>query len=121
MTNIIVYVFRPVYADVKFNFDRSCNLSCPSCRSVAYMANGEEIDFIDEKINDIVDIYGKNLEFIYLSGTADPFASKSFKKFLSVVINKPVFLGLIYYLKLVLDDFSSSSLRFINSTMSLRK
>lgn len=68
--------------NVNFAFDRSCNLSCPSCRSVAYMANGEEIDFIDETIDDIVEIYGKNLEFIYLSGTADPFASKSFRKFL---------------------------------------
>jgi len=68
--------------NVNFAFDRSCNLSCPSCRSVAIMANGQEIDFIDKTINGIVEIYGKKLEFIYLSGTADPFASKSFRKFL---------------------------------------
>jgi MoaA/NifB/PqqE/SkfB family radical SAM enzyme len=68
--------------NINFAFDRSCNLSCPSCRSVAIMANGQEIDFIDKTINGIVEIYGKKLEFIYLSGTADPFASKSFRKFL---------------------------------------
>ena len=68
--------------NVNFAFDRSCNLSCPSCRNFAVMANGEEIDIIDENINNIIDTFGKNLKFIYLSGTADPFASKSFRKFL---------------------------------------
>ena len=80
--DFIIEKYKKGPTNINFAFDRSCNLSCPSCRSVAIMANGEEIDFIDETINDIVDTYGKNLEFIYLSGTADPFASKSFRKFL---------------------------------------
>ena len=85
--------FRPVnnfnssdYKDgptnINFAFDRSCNLSCPSCRNVAIMADGTELEFIDDTINKIVDIYGKNIKMLYLSGSADPFASKSIRKLL---------------------------------------
>jgi hypothetical protein len=35
--------------NINFAFDRSCNLSCPSCRNTAIMANGEEVEFIDKK------------------------------------------------------------------------
>jgi wyosine [tRNA(Phe)-imidazoG37] synthetase (radical SAM superfamily) len=46
------------------------------------MADGTELEFIDNTINKIVDIYGKNIKMLYLSGTADPFASKSIRKLL---------------------------------------
>ena len=68
--------------NINFAFDRSCNLTCPSCRNVAIMADGSELEFIDNTINKIVDIYGKNMTMLYLSGTADPFASKSIRKLL---------------------------------------
>jgi MoaA/NifB/PqqE/SkfB family radical SAM enzyme len=68
--------------NINFAFDRSCNLSCPSCRNVAIMANGEELEFIDKTINRIQLKYGKHLKMLYLSGSADPFASKSIRKFL---------------------------------------
>jgi hypothetical protein len=68
--------------NVNFAFDRSCNLTCPSCRNVAIMADGTELEFIDNTINKIVNIYGKNITTLYLSGTADPFASKSIRKLL---------------------------------------
>ncbi len=68
--------------NINFAFDRSCNLTCPSCRNVAIMADGTELEFIDDTINKIVDIYGKNIKMLYLSGTADPFASKSIRKLL---------------------------------------
>ena len=68
--------------NVNFAFDRSCNLSCPSCRNVAIMANGEELEFIDKTINKIVNVYGKNIRMLYLSGSSDPFASKSIRNLL---------------------------------------
>ena len=68
--------------NINFAFDRSCNLSCPSCRNVAIMANGDEIEFIDDTINKIQKVYGKSIKMLYLSGSADPFASKSLRKFL---------------------------------------
>jgi len=68
--------------NINFAFDRSCNLSCPSCRNFAIMADGEELEFIDETINKIINVYGKNIKMLYLSGSADPFASKSLRKLL---------------------------------------
>ena len=68
---------------INYSFDRSCNLSCPSCRTDKIMANGREIDEIDWTIKEIENAYGQNLHGLYLSGTADPFASKSFRKLLT--------------------------------------
>jgi MoaA/NifB/PqqE/SkfB family radical SAM enzyme len=76
------YEFKNGPTNLNFAFDRSCNLSCPSCRNFAIMANGEEIEFIDETIDKITETLGLSIKMIYLSGTADPFASKSFRKFL---------------------------------------
>jgi molybdenum cofactor biosynthesis enzyme MoaA len=46
------------------------------------MANGREIDFIDDTIDKITSKYGSSIKMLYLSGSADPFASKSIRKFL---------------------------------------
>lgn len=66
-----------------YGFDRSCNLSCPSCRTEKIMANSNEIGKIDWIIKEIETNYGDDLQGLYLSGTADPFASKSFRKLLT--------------------------------------
>jgi sulfatase maturation enzyme AslB (radical SAM superfamily) len=68
--------------NVNFAFDRSCNLSCPTCRNVAIMANGEEIEFIDKTMSRVINEFGKSITMLYLSGSADPFASKSIRKLL---------------------------------------
>jgi hypothetical protein len=81
-TNFNINDYKKGPTNINFAFDRSCNLSCPSCRNVAIMADGTELEFIDDTINKIVDVYGKNIKMLYLSGSADPFASKSFRKFL---------------------------------------
>lgn len=67
---------------INFAFDRSCNLSCPSCRTTVIMANGEELEFINTNIEKIIKKFGKSIKTLYLSGSADPFASKSIRKFL---------------------------------------
>lgn len=68
---------------INYSFDRSCNLSCPSCRTDKIMAGTNEIKKIEWVINEIENVYGKELKGLYLSGTADPFASKSFRKLLT--------------------------------------
>lgn len=67
---------------INYSFDRSCNLSCPSCRSESIMANGDELNKIDWITKEIENAYGDKLTGLYISGTADPFASKSFRKLL---------------------------------------
>jgi MoaA/NifB/PqqE/SkfB family radical SAM enzyme len=68
--------------NINIAFDRSCNLSCPSCRTDKIMSNENDIVFIDNMIEQISDKFGKHLTLLYLSGSADPFASKSIRKFL---------------------------------------
>ena len=68
--------------NINFAFDRSCNLSCPTCRNVVMMADGTELEFVENTMNDVINTFGKNIKYIYLSGSADPFASKTFRKFL---------------------------------------
>lgn len=68
--------------NINFAFDRSCNLSCPSCRTNTIMADGAELEFIDNTLNKVVNVYGENIRTLYLSGSADPFASKSFRNLL---------------------------------------
>jgi MoaA/NifB/PqqE/SkfB family radical SAM enzyme len=78
--NLEDYIDGP--KSLNFAFDRSCNLSCPTCRTSMIMANGSEIDFVESKLGEVVTHLGSSVELIYLSGTADPFASKTFRNFL---------------------------------------
>lgn len=68
---------------INYSFDRSCNLSCPSCRTESIMAGGGELKRIEWITTEIENTYGKELKGLYISGTADPFASKSFRKLLT--------------------------------------
>lgn len=63
-------------------FDRSCNLKCPSCRLDFINYLGEDRISVDYKLTQIETQIGKNLRYLYLSGSADPFYSKSFRQFL---------------------------------------
>ena len=67
---------------VHMSFDRSCNLKCPSCRVESIMANGEKLEKIDLTIEKMEELYSNSVETIYCSGTADPFASKSYRNYL---------------------------------------
>jgi wyosine [tRNA(Phe)-imidazoG37] synthetase (radical SAM superfamily) len=68
---------------INYSFDRSCNLTCPTCRTNTIMANGEELDKIEWVMKEIETTYGSDLKGLYISGTADPFASKTFRKLLT--------------------------------------
>jgi MoaA/NifB/PqqE/SkfB family radical SAM enzyme len=67
---------------INFTFDDSCNFRCPSCRLGPIMANQKEAKEIDKIVNFINDNYSKDCRRIVITGSGDPFASKSFRKFL---------------------------------------
>ncbi len=66
----------------QMSFDRTCNYKCPSCRNKMIVASSEEIKEIDRKIIEFEDAYSTSIETIYCSGTADPFASVSYRNYL---------------------------------------
>ena len=67
---------------VNFCFDRSCNYQCPSCRQGLINYYGKDRDNVEKKLKEVNDILSDKINTIYLSGSADPFYSKSFRKFL---------------------------------------
>jgi hypothetical protein len=68
--------------EINFSFDRSCNFKCPSCRTDYIIANGERMDQIQLTINEIENTFSESVELLYISGTADAFASPSYRKYL---------------------------------------
>jgi len=67
---------------VNFCFDRSCNLQCPSCRSELINYLGKDRNSVDEKLRQVNEEISPTIKRLYLSGSADPFFSKSFRQFL---------------------------------------
>lgn len=67
---------------VNFCFDRSCNLQCPSCRSELINYLGKDRVGVDDKLRQVNDEISETIKRLYLSGSADPFFSKSFRQFL---------------------------------------
>ena len=67
---------------VNFCFDRSCNLACPSCRTEFINVHGKERQSVEDKMRQVDEELCDDIEIMYLSGTADPFFSNSYRKFL---------------------------------------
>ena len=67
---------------VNFCFDRSCNLQCPSCRNELINYLGKDRNSVDEKLKQVNEEVSQTIKKLYLSGSADPFYSKSFRQFL---------------------------------------
>ncbi len=59
-------------------YDSSCNLACPSCRTEVRMANKEERLANDKLFEEVLGELGEGLEFINITGSGDPFASRHF-------------------------------------------
>ncbi len=77
-------LYKPI-SEIKtfgFCFDRSCNLQCPSCRSELVNYLGKDRDGVDEKLRQVNEELSGTIKRLYLSGSADPFYSKSFRQFL---------------------------------------
>lgn len=67
---------------INFCFDRSCNLQCPSCRIDFINYIDKDREGVEEKLKQVNKELSSNIKNLYLSGTADPFYSKSFRQFL---------------------------------------
>lgn len=67
---------------LQMSFDRTCNYKCPSCRINMIVANSDGIKRINSTIEEMENAYSNSIETIYCSGTADPFASVSYRKYL---------------------------------------
>ena len=67
---------------INFTFDRSCNLRCPSCRLETIMEKPDEVREIDKIIDFINSGYSRDCRRIVITGSGDPFASKSFRRFM---------------------------------------
>jgi MoaA/NifB/PqqE/SkfB family radical SAM enzyme len=76
--------FRNIKGPQRLNlcFDRSCNLSCPSCRKDIIIANNKELEENQDILIQISKEFHDTVKTLYLSGSADPFASKTFKNLL---------------------------------------
>jgi len=67
---------------IQMSFDRTCNFKCPSCRVDMIVADSDKIKTVNLTIEEIEEAYSDSIEMIYCSGTADPFASVSYRNFL---------------------------------------
>ena len=75
------YLFSPIKS-VKFNFDQSCNLQCPSCRTEKINYEGVKRYKAEQLIKKIEEQISRGLEEIVTSGSGDPFFSRTFRKWL---------------------------------------
>lgn len=67
---------------LKFNFDQSCNLKCPSCRTSFINYDGPERERTEELIKNIESQLSKGLTHIECTGSGDPFFSRTFRKWM---------------------------------------
>jgi organic radical activating enzyme len=65
---------------IGLSHDRSCNLSCPSCRSENILAGKEKQKRLDELVEDRLLPMLKNAESVYITGSGDPFGSAHFRR-----------------------------------------
>lgn len=67
---------------VNLAYDRTCNLSCPSCRSERFAANDAERAAYDRMQDRAILPMLKNAKRVMVTGSGDPFASKNFRRLL---------------------------------------
>lgn len=64
---------------VNLAYDRTCNLSCPSCRIERYAADdATRLRYDDMQENAILPLL-KDAKTVFITGSGDPFASKNFR------------------------------------------
>jgi MoaA/NifB/PqqE/SkfB family radical SAM enzyme len=69
---------------LNLSYDKTCNLSCPSCRSDRFTAKGAELSRIEAITDQVIPALGR-AERLYVTGSGDPFASKSFRRVLMAI------------------------------------
>jgi MoaA/NifB/PqqE/SkfB family radical SAM enzyme len=63
--------------------DKSCNLACPSCRLNFIQVTDEvQLERLTNETNEIINQVKKDLEWLYICGSGDPFGSKLYRNLL---------------------------------------
>ena len=79
--NLVTMKHAPMV--VKLDYDKSCNLSCPSCRVDLQTANREELVLAQKIQNYLIEsVIKRGAKKLYVTGTGDPFGSKTLRSFL---------------------------------------
>jgi organic radical activating enzyme len=86
--NINLLKNKELIETINFCFDRSCNFQCPSCRNELINYYGSDREQVNVKLKEIEEEISPSIKRLYLSGTADPFYSKSFREFLEKLDSK---------------------------------
>jgi sulfatase maturation enzyme AslB (radical SAM superfamily) len=66
--------------EVNLAYDRTCNLSCPSCRTERYAADDATRAVYAEMQERAILPLMKNARTVFVTGSGDPFASKNFRR-----------------------------------------
>lgn len=90
------YSIKPP-TQIVLSHDRSCNLSCPSCRTRLIVANKEEQRKLDSLLDTKLLPLLKGAETVKVTGSGDPFGSNHFRRLLKK-INRTEFPTLNLYL-----------------------
>jgi len=69
-------------SNIVLAYDRSCNLSCPSCRGKVYLADQKTTNFYNEIINDLLPPLLLQAKTLELSQTGEALASPHFRSVL---------------------------------------
>ena len=68
---------------VNLAYDQSCNLSCPSCRTHKFAADGAMRDRFARLQEEAILPMLKDAEIVWVTGSGDAFASKNFRQLLA--------------------------------------
>lgn len=67
---------------VNLAYDRTCNLSCPSCRSERFAAGEREREVYEKLQDDNILPMLEGAQTVFVTGSGDPFASRNFRQLL---------------------------------------
>ncbi|MGO9005012.1 MAG: radical SAM protein [Beijerinckiaceae bacterium] len=76
---------------VVLSHDKSCNLSCPSCRAAMIVANKAKQDRLDDLIERVIVPLLRGAESVNITGSGDPFGSNHFRRLIKRVTNADEF------------------------------
>lgn len=65
---------------VNLAYDRTCNLSCPSCRTERFAADDAQRTAFDRMQQEAILPMLKGAKRVFVTGSGDPFASKNFRR-----------------------------------------
>ena len=68
--------------EINFSEDRTCNLTCPSCRSSVISMKDHELKHVEYFHQEVLPSFLKDSEWLDICSAGDPFASSIYKRLL---------------------------------------